>query len=230
MFDLTHVPSVAPLPEEALQLADDGFLVLEDVLDHRVAAELALRLDGLLAAEGEAAGAEFRQLVPPHERTGTDYLGNVVGKDALFRACVGDARVVGVVRHVLGDDIRVHAINSRSPRGGHGQQVLHAHAGLCNTLWLLDDMTLENGPTRVIPGSHRFPDEDDGNEDGRDWTAPYPGERLITAPAGAVLVLDPGVWHGGTSNVSGVPRRVITTAFSGPEIAPQYDLTSTVAS
>jgi len=219
MLELTDANTIA-LPASAAACLDrDGFVMLEEVLDAAIVARLAARLDELLADEGEQAGREFRELVPPADRHGADHLGDLLSKDPLFERCLTAPRVLGAVRNLLGDRVRLHAMNSRSPRPGDGQQDLHAHLGLCNTLWLLDEMTLENGPTRVVPGSHRRSDDD---EPERDWRLPYPGERLITAPAGSVLVLDPAVWHGGTANRRGTPRRVVTTAYSAPEVAPQY--------
>jgi hypothetical protein len=187
----------------AADLDRDGFAVLEGVLDPSTAAALAARLDGLLAAEGDSAGSEFRHLVPQAELAGADLLGDLVSKDPSFRACVDEPRVLALARHLLGDDLRVHAVNARSPRGGDGAQALHRHPGLCNTLWLLDDMTLDNGPTRVVATSSG-------------------AERLVTAPAGAVIVLGGEVLHGGTVNRSGKPRRVVTVAYSRPDVPPQY--------
>jgi hypothetical protein len=219
MLVLTDANTVALSPDAVHCLDRDGFLLLEDVLDEETAERLAERLDELLAQEGEQAGSEFRELVPPADRRGADHLGDLLSKDPLFERCLTAPRVLGAVRALLGDRVRLHAMNSRSPRPGDGQQDLHTHLGLCNTLWLLDEMTLDNGPTRVVPGSHRRAEDD---EPEREWRLPYPGERLITAPAGSVLVLDPAVWHGGTANRLGTPRRVVTTAYSAPDLAPQH--------
>jgi hypothetical protein len=219
MMELTDANTVALSSHATEYLDRDGFVLLEGVLDDATAGRLADRLDALLASEGEHAGREFRELVPPADRRGADHLGDLLSKDPLFERCVTAPRVLGAVRALLGDRVRLHAMNSRSPRPGDGQQDLHMHLGLCNTLWLLDAMTLDNGPTRVVPGSHRRADDDDPE---RDWRLPYPGQRLITAAAGSVLVLDPAVLHAGTLNRVGTPRRVVTTAYSMPDVAPQY--------
>jgi hypothetical protein len=207
MLHLADSDVVPPSADGVRSLEEEGFVVLSGVLDPQEAAALARRVDELFAREGDAAGREFRHLVAPTDRAGTDYLGNLLAKDDAFRACLVAPRVLGVVRHVLGEEVRVHAMNARRPHHGGGEQDLHAHHGLCNTLWLLDDMTVDNGPTRVIVGSHRG--------------APGP-ERLIVAHAGAVVVLADAVLHGGTVNRSGAPRRIVTTAFSRPQTPPQY--------
>jgi ectoine hydroxylase-related dioxygenase (phytanoyl-CoA dioxygenase family) len=209
---------LAPVSADDLRrLNDDGYLVVADVLGARVLDALRERVDELFKLEGEAAGREFRHLVLPDDRAGAHYLGDLLAKDNVFRACLDAPRVVAIVRHLLGDEIAVHAMNARNPRASGGQQVWHPHPGLVNTLWLLDDMRLDNGPTRVLPGSHRQPVS--LNADG---LASHPDEQLITATAGDVIVLADRVLHGGTTNTSGRARRVVTTAFSRPDVPPQY--------
>ena len=70
------------------------------------------------------------------------------------------------VRHVLGPRIKLSSLNARSsdPYTDVGQP-LHVDMGaipddsgywVCNTIWMLDDFTPVNGPTRMVPGSHRW--------------------------------------------------------------------------
>ncbi len=51
---------------------------------------------------------------------------------------------------------------------------------VCNTVWLLDDFTRDNGPTRMIPGSHKWGTKPQDVLD--DPTAPHPQEVLLIAP------------------------------------------------
>ncbi len=75
-----------------------------------------------------------------------------------------------------------------------------------NVLWLIDAFTPENGPTRVIPGSHLY--RGVTPEILPDRSAPHPRELRVVAPMGSMLVIDAFLWHAGTSNQTDQPRRM----------------------
>jgi ectoine hydroxylase-related dioxygenase (phytanoyl-CoA dioxygenase family) len=77
----------------------------------------------------------------------------------------------------------------------------------CNTIWLLDDFTPENGATRVVPGTHlqrKLP-----QDVLPDVFAAHPDQVLITGKAGTVVVMNAHMWHGGTANRTDLPRRAL---------------------
>ena len=69
---------------------------------------------------------------------------------------------------------------------------------VCNTVWMIDDVTPENGPIRAIPGSHRF--RKLPADALADPLAPHPDEVLVTGKAGTVVVMNAHMWHGGVGN------------------------------
>jgi ectoine hydroxylase-related dioxygenase (phytanoyl-CoA dioxygenase family) len=69
---------------------------------------------------------------------------------------------------------------------------------VCNTVWMLDDFTRENGATRLVPGSHLWGKRPQDVLD--DPLAPHPDEILLTGKAGSVAVMNSHMWHGGTAN------------------------------
>jgi len=98
---------------------------------------------------------------------------------------------------VIQRPFKLVSLNGHDPLPGHGQQKLHSDFGgtrgdgrgqQTNALWMLDDLTAENGPTRVVPGSHRWPDLPQDKVD--DLLAPHPQETYITGPAGSVQQTD----------------------------------------
>jgi ectoine hydroxylase-related dioxygenase (phytanoyl-CoA dioxygenase family) len=181
------------------------------------------RLAELLAAEGEAAGLEV------HQEAGADRLADLVNKGPMFEPCFTDPRVLACIVHVLGD-FRLSSLNSRAALPGQGHQVLHADFGgpvppagyqVCNSIWLLDDFTAENGATRVVPGSHRFGVA--ARDALPDPAAPHPDEVQLIAPAGTVVVFNSHVWHGGTRNRSDRPRRALHSYFTRRANGQQLD-------
>ena len=118
------------------------------------------------------------------------------------------------MRSVLGPDIKLSSLNARSadPYSDEGQP-LHVDMGaipdekgywVCNTVWLLDDFTADNGATRMIPGSHKWGTRPQEVLD--DPMAPHPDEVLLIGKAGSIAVMNAHVWHGGTANRTAAPR------------------------
>jgi hypothetical protein len=120
--------------------------------------EMRAEVERLQAIEGSYGGHEVH-IEPGPMRL----LSNLFNKSAAFDRCLRCAPTLTLAHHLLGE-IRVYSLNARNPAKGHGQQLLHsdvprAHADdwcLVNTMIMLDDMTEDNGPTRVGPGSHKL--------------------------------------------------------------------------
>ncbi len=208
---------------EKAQLDRDGFLPLYDILSPAEVAAFNQRLAELTAAEGAAAGLEV------HQETGTDRLADLVNKDPMFEACFSHPRVLAGIRHVLGE-FRLSSLNSRAAHPGQGHQALHADFGepvqagdyrVCNSIWLLDDFTAENGATRVVPGSHRSGERP--AEAMADPSADHPDQVQVIGPAGTVVVFNSHLWHGGTLNRSAAPRRAMHSYFCWRTLPQQLD-------
>ena len=194
--------------QEERQLDEQGYVVLESCIDSTFLGELRARILELFEEEGERAGHEFR--TEEHARR----LANLVDKGEVFRRAIALPEVLAPVRHVLGGDCKLSSLNARSadPHTDVGQP-LHVDMGaipddngywVCNTVWMLDDFTPENGPTRMVPGSHKWgtrPQDVLG-----DVLASHPQEVLLTGKAGSVAVMNAHMWHAGTANRTAAPR------------------------
>jgi ectoine hydroxylase-related dioxygenase (phytanoyl-CoA dioxygenase family) len=210
-------------PAEKDQLDRDGYLPLEGVLSAEEVSAINKRLAELTAAEGDRAGLEV------HQEKGTDRLADLINKDELFEVCFSHPRVLAAMRHVLGD-FKLSSLNSRAALPGEGHQALHADFGhpvepgqyeVCNSIWLLDDFTPENGATRVVPGSHRrgtMP-----ADEMPDPAEPHPDQIQLTGPAGTVVIFNSHLWHGGTQNRTDKPRRALHSYFALRHLPQQLD-------
>jgi ectoine hydroxylase-related dioxygenase (phytanoyl-CoA dioxygenase family) len=196
---------------ERSQLEERGYVVLEDFIAPDRLERLRERVEEVYSAEGERAGSEFRH--EDHVRR----LANLVAKGEIFEDLVSDPEILERVGCVLGSDFKLSSLNARSANPFENcRQPLHVDAGaiadergywVCNTIWLLDDFTPENGATRCVPGSHKWRMNPVAAV--ADPLAPHPEEILVAARAGAVVVMNAHLWHGGTENRTALPRRAI---------------------
>ncbi len=206
------------------QLDQDGYLPLYDILTPEQVTALGARLDALVADEGADAGKEV------HQEAGTDRLSDLVNKDPMFEICFTHPRVLAAIAHVLQGDLKLSSLNARAALPGQGLQALHADwrgavepgdYQVCNSIWLLDDFTEENGATRVVPGSQRSGKvPSDVMADPR---MTHPDEKLLLAPAGTVVIFNSHTWHGGTLNRSSQRRRALHSYFTRRHQPQQLD-------
>ena len=206
------------------QLDRAGYLPLPDILTPEQVEHCGARLDQLVQIEGEQAGKEV------HQEAGTDRLADLVNKAALFDICFTHPRVLAAISHVLQGEFKLSSLNYRAALPGQGLQALHVDWKeavapgdfyVCNSIWLLDDFTAENGATRVVPGSHYFGQTP--QQALEDPTAAHPGEVLLLNPAGTVVVFNSHTWHGGTLNRSARRRRAMHSYFCRRDQPQQLD-------
>ncbi len=204
-------------------LEEQGYVVLQDFIAPERLNQLTIRTEELFDAEGDNAGSEFRY--EPNSRR----LANLVAKGAVYEELVSDEEILEYVGSVLGPRFKLSSLNARSANpNSWSRQPLHVDMGLlpdqqgysvCNTVWMLDEFTTENGALRVVPGSHRWAKRP--QEILQDPEARHAGEILVTAPAGTVVVMNAHLWHGGTENRTAVPRRALHAFYSRWDIPQQ---------
>jgi hypothetical protein len=197
------------------ELEQEGYLLLPGVLSAAQLEAARQRVAELEAEEGDNAGAEFRKEANAHR------LANLVDKGEIFRELIVLPEILSTVGEVLGPRFKLSSFNSRAADPhSNSLQPLHSDMGgipdeqgywVCNTIWMLDDFTPENGATRCVPRSHHLhclPQEVLA-----DPNAPHPEEILVTGKAGDVVVMNAHMWHGGTANRTDKPRRALHGFF-----------------
>jgi len=198
------------------QLDEQGYLVLANLMSRELLASLRARVEELFAEEGADAGSEFKR--EPNARR----LANLVNKGQIFERAIATPQVLACMEHVLGSEFKLSSLNVRAADPlSDCSQPLHADSGavkddrgywVCNSVWMLDDFTSENGAIRMVPGSHlwgRLPQNALA-----DPVAPHPDEALLTGTAGTVVVMNAHMWHGATANRSNGQRRAMHAFYT----------------
>src|SRR5436305_6539398 len=198
------------------ELDEQGYMVIENLMGAALLDQVRRRVDELFAQEGSQAGGEFKQ--EPHSRR----LANLVDKGDIFERVIETPRVLECMEHVLGPEFKLSSLNVRSSDPNNDwTQPLHADSGavadergywVCNSVWMLDDFTADNGAIRMVPGSHRWgmaPDKALA-----DLYAAHPQEILLTGRAGTVVVMNAHMWHGGTANRTSAERRAMHVYYT----------------
>ncbi|MEP7268220.1 MAG: phytanoyl-CoA dioxygenase family protein [Saprospiraceae bacterium] len=213
-------------------LDQNGYLELGQLLSLEEVNNINKRIEELLLAEGDQAGAELlesKYIRHPKEE-GADRLADLVNKGEVFDIFYTHPKVLAAVEAVIGHAFKLSSLNYRAAKPGKGLQKLHvdwrntvvnSEYKVCNTIWLLDDFVFNNGATRIVPGSHKsnqLPDQAMA-----DPMLPHVEEILIQATAGSVFVFNSHVWHGGTTNFTDKDRRSIHSYFCASDQPQQID-------
>jgi ectoine hydroxylase-related dioxygenase (phytanoyl-CoA dioxygenase family) len=203
----------------------------------------ALRRDGAAIVRDQVApdvvDAVLRELRPHFDKQGTASQNDFNGYKTLRLSCVlaesrtsaeliGHPRVLEVADAVLLRHCKSYQIGSTTAIEiwpGEGNQMLHRDDGIypislagmelqVSAMWSLQDFTLENGATRVIPGSHRR-------------VEPYrPRDSDVCQAAmtkGSLLLYLGSTLHGGGANRSNAPRAGLINTYSLGWLRPEVN-------
>jgi ectoine hydroxylase-related dioxygenase (phytanoyl-CoA dioxygenase family) len=209
-----------------------GYLNLGQLLTAEQVKQVNVRIDELMQSEGENAGAELTEsnYIRHPKEEGADRLANLVNKGSIFDIFYTHPRVLAGIEAVLGQSYKLSSLNYRAAKPINGLQKLHVDwkntvvngsYKVCNSIWLFDDFTAQNGSTRIVPKTHKLkslPDEVMADPNGK-----HPDEIRIIAPAGSVFIFNSHVWHGGTTNQTDQVRRSIHSYFCTREQPQQID-------
>ena len=182
-------------------LKNDGYTILDRVIPDDVVEALLDDVRRLEQQQGsQPANNRFEGA-----RTTRTY--NLLAHGDVWQQVPVQPQVLELIEGVLGLQCLVSSLASISLAPGESAQVLHAddqvmplekpHAPtVANSMWALTDFTEANGATRLVPGSHRWPNPDYRRSDAQTPTIAAEMAR------GSVLVWDGSTWHGGGANTS----------------------------
>ncbi|MGI9426215.1 MAG: phytanoyl-CoA dioxygenase family protein [Hyphomicrobiaceae bacterium] len=228
------------------QFWKDGVLTVENA----VSAELLARLQNDFAGwveksrqHGEPYGAcidgRIRFDVQPGHSAEQPALRRVQAptdiSDAYHQA-MADSRMTDMVADLIGPDVKLHhtKINSKLP--GSATEVKwhqdflftpHTNSDVVTALLMIDDVTRDNGPLEVLPGSHRG-DLHSIWHDGQ-FTGAVAADveedmqaRSVQCqgPAGSVCLMHTRLAHGSAPNRSDQPRTLFICVYSAGDAVP----------
>jgi ectoine hydroxylase-related dioxygenase (phytanoyl-CoA dioxygenase family) len=194
--------------------------------------------NGYLCAEGVLAGEHLACVQEEFERVCEESQGQRMSLNRLmqysaFIELIEHLPILERHRAIFGDQLQLlqYDLQRQGPQSRSSERSWHRDFRFpgdtplsINTLLFIDDMTLEKGPTRVLPGSHRgeaWPDRGSVNE-------PIKGEVAVTCPAGSAIFINGAIWHTGGRNGSEGLRRSIylyygITHFVGTRWLKRFD-------
>lgn len=160
-----------------------------------------------------------------HDRS--QYVRNLPAKTELSDQLVENPLILGIARHLLGDDCVLGDITATSIGPGTDGGAWHLDNPLTQmaeplpdfplglqVAWMIDDFKPENGATRVVAKSHltrRKPDWKRGSGS---------NELALSGTSGSVAIWLASTWHRAGPNSTDQPRRAIISFYQCSWIKP----------
>ena len=207
------------LQDHVRQLSEEGYLVRENVLFGEKLERLRNAVDEVSA---KARSSQFLE----KSGFGGLFVRNLLDQHETFHELLDFSPNLTLARAVLGNRLQVHAFFMRvaCPEMKNQEVAWHFHQRLemssnrnpvfqpivLDYLMYLDDVTFENGPLVVLPGSH-LSQSKLGKRDFSD----KPGQIPLTPKAGSCVAMQGATWHRALPTLPGSPtRRVLMIAYS----------------
>jgi ectoine hydroxylase-related dioxygenase (phytanoyl-CoA dioxygenase family) len=198
-------PDLSPqLEREVRFFMKWGYLVVEDAISQQQVKKLRKALD-----------ASF-------ERNKAQFIHQLLEEDDAFAFLLDNEPVITRMKAILGNCVQLHSATARVTVPGEKDQDWHRDGpwpvdpdgtpygsipGQINCGYYLDELTMENGPIAVVPGSHRalfkppigFPT--------------FPDEIFILAKPGQAIMFNGWLFHRGVANKSDKKRRACMMCY-----------------
>ena len=197
---IESVDAATPIDEIDGIIKRDGCVIVRELIDadtmNRLMAELDPWLKKAKVGTGDFVGKNTRRM---H---------GLVAKSGMVGEMLTHEDVLALVDRMLGpwcDTFQLQACSTTSIGAGAKPQPLHRDDLLypfghpsernacCTFFWALTDFTVENGATRIVPGSHKWDDE----------RQPLDAEAVqAVMPRGSIACFVGATYHGGSANTT----------------------------
>lgn len=208
---------------EKAHLDAHGFLLLESLIPLDTTAELRSRSLALAEAEQESGQSHTYLANDSAQR-----VWNLIDKGEIFEDAIQHPKMLAAMAYLLGADCTLSSFTVNVLYPGAPDAGLHIDYPLsalptprpsfpmvANSVWFLDDFTIENGATSCVPGSHHRLEAlpQSGVE--------YADEVQICGPRGSVLIVNGAIWHGSSENRTNKARVGLLGFFCRSILKPQ---------
>jgi ectoine hydroxylase-related dioxygenase (phytanoyl-CoA dioxygenase family) len=146
----------------------------------------------------------------------------IMDRDSIFRDAATHSTALDPLESLLGPNIEIvtnrHNHATLRTAGENKGASLHRDVKqwsrtIFTIIFYLEETTVENGCTRIIPGSHHFPGTSESLYD-TDWAEDILSQALpVPMPAGGMLVIDSMVIHGPGHNHTDDTRMSMTVGY-----------------
>jgi ectoine hydroxylase-related dioxygenase (phytanoyl-CoA dioxygenase family) len=208
------------------EINDRGYSIIPNVISPEQADEVRGILEELRLAE----------MKPEYLEVKAQRVGRIAVKNPIFRDLMCHPTIVKLWQTWLGEDMICSTWSGNTILPGNESMGWHADfpywsmkapwpAGILTgqTIWMLDDFTVENGGTGVVPYSHLKLESPDRPYEWHD-----DGE-IITGTRGSVAVLHGALWHTPRPNASDQSRSALLGMYIRPSLLTQENMRGQLA-
>jgi len=233
-------------PEQIDRFWRDGYLVVENAVNPEQLAALRAQFDGWVEeskghAEGYGETVDGRprfDLEQDHsaDKPALRRVNSPAEASGAYDEAMRASTMTDCIADLIGPNVKFHhsKINSKLP--GARTEVKyhqdfpftpHTNDDVVTALLMVDEVTGENGPLEVVPGSHKGPIHGlwhDGVFTGA-VSNDVEAEALenavkCTGPAGSVCLMHTRLLHGSAPNLSDRPRTLFICVYSAEDAIP----------
>ena len=228
------------------QFWTDGYLVAENAVSGDLLQAMQAEFGAWVEASREHSepygdtldGRPRFDLEPGHSsvKPGLRRVNAPVEVSQAYFDAMASSRMTDCVADLIGPNVKFHhsKINSKLPGGETAVKwhqdfpfTPHSNDDLITALLMVDEVTLDNGPLEVVPGSHKgdiYGLWHDGVFTGAvaDKVADDCQRKAVTcaAPAGSVCLMHTRLLHGSAANVSTRSRNLFICVYSAEDAVP----------
>ena len=222
------------------QYRDQGYFVVPELLSETEVQRFREVTDALVERSRELTSSDDVFDLEPDHTSARPRIRRIKAPhrvDPVFEKFMQHPKLLAVLTCILGPDVRHQYVklNSKAADGGaplewHQDWAFYPHTNdsVLAVGLMIDDVGLENGPTLIIPGSHRPRRVLDHHRDGVFVGALDPDRGEIdfeqavpvTGRAGTVYVFDAFIVHGAARNTSARVRRNCFYEFMASDAWP----------